>query len=129
VISGTPGYVSGSFTITITATDTGISGDNASESYAIRVNATTALYISTTSLPDAHVGAPYSASLSALNGKSPYTWKRVSGALPKGLKFSKKGTITGKPKASAVTSTFTVKVTDKSHPRQTATATLTINVS
>jgi hypothetical protein len=88
------------------------------------------LHVTTTSLAGAEPGAVYSTSLEASGGKLPYKWKTVSGSLPKGLTLHKRsGVIAGTPSASAVSSTFTVKVTDKSHPKQSATATFTINVS
>ena len=129
VISGTPGYVGGNFTETVTATDTGISGDNASQSYPVYVNPSSTLHITTTSLPAAQNGVPYSANLAAFGGKPPYRWRVTTGALPKGLKLKKNGDITGTPTATAVTKTFTVTVTDKSHPKQSATGTFTITVS
>jgi hypothetical protein len=89
-----------------------------------------ALHVTTTSLPGAPTGVAYSTTLQAGGGTAPYKWKKVSGSLPKGLTLHKRsGVISGTPSASAVSSTFTVKVTDKSHPKQSATATFTISVS
>ncbi len=89
-----------------------------------------ALHVTTTSLPGATTGVAYSTTLQAGGGTAPYTWKKVSGTLPHGLTLHKRsGIISGTPSASAVTSTFTVKVTDKSHPKQSTTATFTINIS
>ena len=86
------------------------------------------LSITTTSLPSASVGVGYSAQLQATGGVSPYRWK-VSGHLPKGLKLDHTtGLISGTPTAKAVTENFTVQVTDKSHPKQSATAMFTITV-
>ncbi|HTW20101.1 MAG TPA: Ig domain-containing protein [Mycobacteriales bacterium] len=69
------------------------------------------LAISTAKLPSATAGKKYDAKLSASGGTGPYHWKKSSGSLPKGLKLSSKGTISGKPHAAG-TSTFVVKVTD-----------------
>ncbi len=72
--------------------------------------------ITTTSLLEGFVGADYSQPLTATGGNHPYTWKlaRGSAKLPKGLKLNKRsGIISGMPKATAHSSTFTVEVLDK----------------
>jgi hypothetical protein len=70
----------------------------------------TALTISTTSLPNAAVGASYSATLAAAGGTAPYFWT-AAGSLPLGLSLSSGGTIGGTP-ASAGSFTFAVTVFD-----------------
>ncbi len=85
------------------------------------------LTITTTSLSGATQGQPYSQTLSATGGKSPYNWSISSGNLPAGLGLSSSGTISGKP-TIAGTSTFTVRVTDNSTPQQSATKQLSIVV-
>jgi hypothetical protein len=128
VLSGTPGFVAGSFQFTITATD--IAGDTANQVFTLYVTPSSVLHVTTSSLPGAQIGVSYSATLGAAGGKPPYKWSLSSGTLPKGLKLTKHGVIKGKPAATAVSETFTVKVTDKTHPTpQTATATFTITVS
>ena len=97
--------------------------------FTLSVAPSNALHVTTTSLPAATIGVTYSATLTAAGGKTPYKWTVTSGTLPKGLKLTKNGMIKGNPPASAVTETFTVKVKDKTHPTQSATATLTITVS
>lgn len=75
-----------------------------------------ALSITTASLPTAAPGAFYSAPLAAVCGNPPYKWKlaRGSAKLPKGLKLNKHtGVISGTPKRTAKSSTFTVEVLDK----------------
>ena len=54
--------------------------------------------IETENLPDAARGAAYSAQLEAGEGTTPYKWKKV-GELPKGLKLSKTGLLSGTPSA------------------------------
>ena len=98
------------------------------------------LTITTTSLPSATVGLPYSARLSATGGNPPDTWKLVAddGKLPRGLRLDHAtGVISGTPNKKSVSSTFTVEARDsrtartKGHPstRGAATAPFTITVS
>lgn len=55
-----------------------------------------ALTITTTALPAAIMGEPYSASLAASGGTGPVTWSIVQGRLPSGLRLNAAtGTITG----------------------------------
>jgi streptogramin lyase len=97
----------------------------------------TVLAITTSSLPNAAIGARYSQTLSAIGGVPPYTWKLVrgSGKLPRGLRLDKSmGVISGTPAKRSTTSTFTVEVLDtkartRPHRRDTATATFTITIS
>lgn len=84
------------------------------------------LAVTTSSLPGGTVAAPYSQTLAASGGTSPYTWSIASGALPRGLTLSSAGVISGTPTAAA-TSPFTVKATDSAGA--TATAALSIVVS
>jgi hypothetical protein len=86
------------------------------------------LVITTTSLPGGTVGAPYSASLAAIGGSTPYTWSPApTSTFPAGLTLNPAGTITGTP-ATAGTAKFTVQVTDAATPTQTTTRELTITV-
>jgi hypothetical protein len=85
--------------------------------------------ITTTTLPAATAGTPYSQSLSASGATSPYTWTLSSGTLPDGLTLNLSGTISGTPTAASITSTFTVKVSDSSTSPNTATQSLTIQVA
>jgi hypothetical protein len=53
-----------------------------------------AFHVTTTTLPNATPGVAYSTTLKATGGKTPYTWKKTA-ALPKGLKLSKGGKLSG----------------------------------
>jgi len=88
------------------------------------------LAVTTTSLPAATGGQPYSASLAATGGISPYSWSVASGALPPGLTLnSSTGQISGTPDVAG-TYSFTVTVRDSELPVMTATSqTLSISVS
>jgi hypothetical protein len=89
----------------------------------------TTLSISTTSLPGGTTAVPYSASLAASGGTSPYTWSISSGLLPTGLTLNGlTGVISGSPIASG-TYSFTVQAVDSSNPQQIATKALNISVT
>ena len=125
-ITGTPA-APGTSTFTVTVTDSANPAATATATLTIAV--TEPLKVTTTSLPGAIAGVPYSATLAASGGAAPYTWSLASGSLPAGLTLDPStGTITGTPAAPG-TSTFTVTVTDSANPAATATATLTIAVT
>ncbi len=81
------------------------------------------------SLPDGTVGAAYSATLSAVNGLAPFTWKLASGSLPAGLTLNAStGTISGTPTASG-TSSFAIQVTDSESIPATVTSTISLTIA
>ena len=85
--------------------------------------------ITTTSLPAASPGSPYSKQLSASGGISPYSWSLGSGAtLPSWLTLSSSGVLSGTPPASAKNTTVSIPVvlSDALGPSQTATLALVI---
>ncbi|HTR72601.1 MAG TPA: Ig-like domain-containing protein, partial [Solirubrobacteraceae bacterium] len=128
VLSGTPTQT-GTFEITFTA-ENGIGPDSV-QMFTLKV---LGLHVTTSSLPEVTPGVHYSEQLQATGGIAPYKWKRVTGQLPKGLKLSKTGLLSGTVSARKYphggTFPITVKATDstkKTH--QTATASLTVTVS
>ncbi len=71
--------------------------------------------ITTTSLPDAISGQPYSTTLAATGGQGTIKWSLASGStLPTGFSLSSSGVLssTGNPAATPSTYTFTVVATD-----------------
>ena len=67
-------------------------------------------------------------SITAVNGTQPYKWKKV-GKLPKGLKLTKEGLITGTPSVKLLPGSYeiTVSVKDSAKkPKHIATRTLTL---
>src|SRR6185437_8997610 len=89
---------------------------------------TTALAITTTSLPNGTVGTPYSATLTASGGNQPYSWSFASGRMPAGLSLNSNGVISGTPTAAG---TFSLGLTlkDKSKPPQQKFIALTLIIS
>jgi hypothetical protein len=105
ITNGTPGCYAVS---TVTA-----SGNTLYHSLACVT--TGALGITTPSLPPATKGHSYTATLAAIGGNAPYTWKLVTGLgkLPKGLNLNLlTGVLSGTVSAKAVTTTFSVEAFD-----------------
>ena len=93
--------------------------------------------VTTASLPDANIDAPYNQEVTAGGGQGPFNWTITSGSLPPGLSLSGTGctnsrtpscTISGTP-TQLGTSQFTMQVTDSEQPAAVATAQLSITVS
>src|SRR5262245_16907529 len=110
LISGTP-TSSGFFSISLRATEAGvtISRDISLEIFQIEITSPGVL------LPNAKQGEPYSVTLTAAGGATPYTWS-VGGSLPSGLVLDPVlGTISGTPTGGRGPSGFTMNVTDANH--------------
>jgi len=124
-----------SYRFTVTATNTNGPGPASAPSNAVvpTSSAPGQLLITTTSLPDATRGVAYGTQLQATGGTMPYRWKKV-GTLPKGLKLSPAGILSGTPTLKALGAgmySITVQVMTKrtkANPAQTATQTLTLNI-
>ena len=79
---------------------------------SINIEPSNPVTISTVTLSDGITGQPYSQTLAATDGASPYSWSITSGALPIGLTLNTStGEISGAPTAAGTTN-FTVQVTD-----------------
>jgi GNAT superfamily N-acetyltransferase len=93
-----------------------------------RVTPAPLLKITTDHLDNADLNTPYSATLAAIGGVTPYTWAVTSGSLPAGLTLdSSTGEISGMSTASVVFK-FTVTVTDPETPAMTASKAFTLPV-
>lgn len=71
----------------------------------------TALRVAAAPVRRGTAGKPYAAQLVAKGGKAPYRWTRASGAVPRGLRLTASGRLTGTP-ATRGRFTFVVRVTD-----------------
>ncbi|WP_338873119.1 putative Ig domain-containing protein [Myxococcus stipitatus] len=67
--------------------------------------------VTTTVLPSARSGEPYTTTLASSGGKAPFSWRVSQGVLPSGLSLSSDGVISGTP-TTAGTSSFNVVVED-----------------
>jgi hypothetical protein len=86
------------------------------------------LQITTSDLPAAQSGQPYTQALLATGGSAPYSWTVTGGALPAGLSLSTSGEITGTPtQTTTSTSTFAVAVSDTDGHNATKSYGLTVN--
>ncbi|MFZ5635352.1 MAG: putative Ig domain-containing protein [Pseudomonadota bacterium] len=112
-ISGTP-TVPGSYPITITATDTVLTGVGApfsiAQNYTIDVPAPT-IAVDPATLPNTTAGLTYSQTITATGGAAPYTFAVTAGALPNGLTLTSGGALSGTTTTSG-TFNFTVTATD-----------------
>jgi hypothetical protein len=115
----------GTYTGTLTVTSP--NATNSPITISVTMTILTPLQVTTTSLPVATWGQPYSFQLQA-SGGSGFVWTLQSGSLPSGLTLSSSGLISGTlPTASSLQSfTFDAGVTNSTS--QTASANLTLTV-
>jgi hypothetical protein len=89
------------------------------------------LEVETTSLPNATRGQAYSFQLVAAYGTTPYKWKKI-GKLPKGLKLSKEGVLSGTPSTKLAAGSYEIVVEVKDSAKKlkhTASRTLMLQIS
>jgi uncharacterized repeat protein (TIGR01451 family) len=119
-ISGTPTVGEVIFPFNVQAKDA--NGFTAMQSYLLYVSNVT---LTPPTLPNGIVGSPYSQTLTARGGFTPYKFSIVSGNLPPGLALNG-DTIKGTPSAPAGKYTFTVEVIDDHFYKASQTYTVTI---
>ncbi len=105
-ITGTP-TTGGLSTFIVSAAD----GAGRVSTASLSIKITTALAISSATLPAATLSVPYSTTLVATGGSEVYTWKLSSGTLPSGLTLTSAGVVSGTPGTTG-TFTFGVAVSD-----------------
>ena len=125
VVSGTP-TTAGSFTAQVKATDASSPVETITGPETIVVSPAP-LTLTTSTLPNATVGTPYSATIGVSGGTAPYACSIVSGTLPAGLSLGAGCVISGTPTVAG-TVTLGVKATDSSNPVETTTGPVGLNV-
>jgi hypothetical protein len=103
-----------------------VNGFPSGEIFGAFIPSSTALQLTATSLPNGTTTVPYSQTLTASGGQSPYTWTLVSNSLPAGLSLSSGGVISGTP-TTAGTTNFIVQVKDNTNAIATQALSLTID--
>ena len=110
-LAGTPTR-SGDFTFTASVTDA--NGITAQRQFIVSVR-DGMTFVTPGSVPSATAGLPYSFTLQASGGSTPYSWTIWQGSLPDGLSLNaSSGIISGTPSATG-TFNFTVQVGDASN--------------
>ena len=122
-ISGTS-TVPGQFDFTLRVTDQAQLSDD--QNLRIIINLPAPPSISTTSLPNATVGVPYSLQLQATGGFGALAWSITSGSLPDGLGMDGAGLISGALTTTGVPADFTVQVVDQAQRPDKQNFTLTL---
>jgi hypothetical protein len=129
-ITGTPTGPNGSAGFTVKVVDSSNPVQSATQPLSIAVNLPPAPAITTVSLASDVEGTAYNQTVVATGGLAPLTYSVSVGSLPAGLSLnSSTGAITGTPTGPNGTASFTVKVTDKSNPVQSASQALSIAVN
>ena len=124
-LSGTP-TTPGTSTFTVKVTDSASPAATATKSFTLTVSD---LAIDTAAtLPAAAVSVPYTETLLASGGTSPYTWALSSGTLPAPLTLSAAGVLSGTPTAAG-TFSFSIKATDSASPAASVTKSFSLTVA
>gem|GEM_PF-695905 len=124
VISGTP-TASASPATTLTLRVNDANGCQGSKNLTLQI--CPVVTVSTTTLPAAIQGAPYTQTLASTGGASAYAYTIASGSLPAGLTLSSAGVISGTPTATG-TASFTVRSTDANSCAGTRALSITTNL-
>ncbi len=124
VISGTP-TVPASPATTLTVRVNDANGCQGLKSLTLQI--CPVVTVSTTTLPAAIQGAPYSQTLASTGGASAYAYTIASGSLPAGLTLSSAGIISGTPTTTGTVS-FTVRTTDANGCAGTSVLSITTNL-
>ena len=118
--------VSSPQTVLVNAVSAADSGARAAAFVEVSPVLITPLAIASSSLPEATLGVPFSASLNATGGTPPYTWSVVAGALPGGFQLdSSSGVISGTTSQPG-TFSFTAQVADSAHATSSAASSILV---
>jgi hypothetical protein len=112
--------------ITVTITVTSVADASLTTTITLSIPANPSIITPAGALAGGTVGTPYSVTLTATGGITPYGWSVTQGTLPAGLTLgATTGIISGTPTAAG-SSSFTVTLTDSGSPALTASAQYTI---
>ncbi|MEN1762213.1 putative Ig domain-containing protein [Anoxynatronum sibiricum] len=126
-LTGTP-HTAGTFTFTVTATDSAPTPVTDSRAYTMNIAAED-LLMNPTNPVDGTVSTAYTShTFTATGGSGSKTYAVTAGALPNGLALSANGTLTGTP-STAGAFTFNVTVTDSAPTPVTDSHTFTMNIA
>jgi hypothetical protein len=126
-ITGVP-TAAGTFTVGVSATDSWIEGPRTAPTATVTIAVRPAdLSIDSTTLANATVGTPYTASLTATGGTGSTIWSVKNGPLPDGMTLDASGVLSGTPTAAS-SFIFTVRASDAVYPTTFAEATLALTV-
>lgn len=126
-LSGTP-TSAGSYSFAVNLNDN--SNPELTTSATIQLTVTSGaskLACTSTALPSATAGQPYSATLTASGGTTPYSWS-ASSTLPPGLSLNSTGTLTGTPTTTGKFS-FSTTVKDSSSPTETSSSSYSLSIA
>jgi hypothetical protein len=126
-ITGIPSAATNAASIGLKVTDSGSPVQSSTRTLSLTITSS-ALVVTTPSLPVGEVGAAYAASLSATGGTPPYKWSIKNGALAAGLSLSVSGSISGTPTATSGGTPVAFEVQDSSASALTQTVTLPLTV-
>ena len=111
VISGTPTNAN-TFNFSVQVTDSSSTGCSSTSNLTITASCP-AITVAPSILPTINIGTPYSQTVTASGGTSPYTYAITSGSLPSGLTMdTNSGVVSGTYSGSSGTASFTVTATD-----------------
>ena len=127
LLSGTPTTTGNALTFTVQVTDAEQTSSGLTQPFTLTVGTgVQPIEVTGGVLPDGITTASYSQTLQAQNGKPPYTWSLLGGALPQGLALSAAGTISGTPSRTGG-AVFTARATDSSGGFASASFTVTVD--
>jgi Putative Ig domain len=124
-ITGIP-TTAGVSNFTVTATDSNLPMNTITGPVSLTI-LPGSLTLTLSTLPEATVGVPYSATIGVAGGTAPYSCLQTGGTLPAGLTLSASCVVSGTP-TTAGTETVQVKATDSSSPVETVSGPESITV-
>ena len=127
VISGTP-TTAGTLNFTVQVKDSATPSGTATQALSITIHSQPLVITTPTALPSASAGVPYSQTISATGGVTPYAWTIVSGAVP-GLTINPAtGVLSGTPTTGGSYSPR-IQVADAAGTTSARTFTLTVTAA